>query len=251
MINPLKGFVKDDTIILRARLVYPGPDAHADPAPSSSQSHSIPSLSTSSPSAQPNSQNHTHSPRHAHSGTSSQPTLLPLIKPLSLSLSTPALSPRTFSLSQSSQDSEGSQLTPTSMSVLPPEMAAFLSCPRCSEHYEEEGRRSPNTLHCGHTFCLGVWSSIFVFFFLLSLFSLTLYIPPLPLLLPFPSLSFPLSIPPSPSLLQPTIWHAVPSTSSFPSCPSRLSHKAGCARRGREAAVDVQYMWPGTLGTFQ
>lgn len=159
MINPLKGFVKDDSIVLRARLVFPDPNSPVDSAPSSSQSNNTPSQSP----APLTSQTPSHSRRLIHSGSSTSQ-----LQPLSISLS----NSQSFPLSQSSQG-ESSQLTPTSTAVLPPEMTAFLSCPRCTESYEEEGGKSPNTLHCGHTFCLGaLYSSSFSisFSFILSLF---------------------------------------------------------------------------------
>ena len=78
--------------------------------------------------------------------------------PLSVSGSQPQSS---FSQVSSQDLSEETRtLTPTSTSVLLPEMTTFLSCPHCNEQFEEEGQRSPNTLHCGHTFCLGKPHSI-------------------------------------------------------------------------------------------
>ena len=156
VISPLRGFVKDDTILLHARLVCPGPDTHADSALSSSQSqsHSTSSLPTSSQS--PVSQNHAHSlwPQGTGSNSTHHQTLPSFTRSLPQSLSASSCV-QALVFSQSSQNSEGSQLTPTSTAVLPTEMAAFFSCPRCSERYKEEGKKAPNTLHCGHTFCLG------------------------------------------------------------------------------------------------
>ena len=140
VISPQRGFTKDDTIVMNARLVYLGPDAPPDPSPSPSLSH------FTSSTAQPN------TPSRATSGSITAPGSWS--HPLSLSSS------QSLSLSQqlsSSQESAGevTQLTPGSTSALPSEMASFLSCPHCSKHYEEEGLQTPNTLHCGHTFCLG------------------------------------------------------------------------------------------------
>ena len=135
--------MKDDRIVVTGRLVYPGPDARPDPTPSPSQSHSTPSSLTP--------QHSTHTSTHpATRGSSTASLANSQTHPLLVSSS------QSFSLSQmSSQDSELTQQQLLSTSVLPPEMVSFLSCPHCSQHYEEEGERSPNTLHCGHTFCLG------------------------------------------------------------------------------------------------
>ncbi|CAI8015339.1 Tripartite motif-containing protein 72, partial [Geodia barretti] len=147
VLNPLRGFVKDDTILVRARLVYPGPDAHPDPAPSLSQSHS-----TQAPSSQ------LHTPQsHASSSLCRTSSSLSSCAGSSrvTQIPTSLFPPLSQLSSQDSMTETSSQLTPSSTSILPPEMASFLSCPHCNEQYEAEGQRSPNTLLCGHSFCLG------------------------------------------------------------------------------------------------
>ena len=146
--NPAKGFVKNDSILLCARLVYVGPeDLHN---PSSSQLQNTSSSLSQSPASSPIAQ----SAPASRVGTSSRVHQ----HPLSVSGSQPQSS---FSQVSSQDLSEETRtLTPTSTSVLLPEMTTFLSCPHCNEQFEEEGQRSPNTLHCGHTFCLGKPHSI-------------------------------------------------------------------------------------------
>ena len=147
VLNPLRGFVKDDTILVRARLVYPGPDAHPDPPPSLSQSHS-----TQAPSSQ------LHTPQsHASSSLCRTSSSLSSCAGSSrvTQIPTSLFPPLSQLSSQDSMTETSSQLTPSSTSILPPEMASFLSCPHCNEQYEAEGQRSPNTLLCGHSFCLG------------------------------------------------------------------------------------------------
>jgi hypothetical protein len=144
VLNPLRGFVKDDTILVRARLVYPGPNARTDPAPSLSQSHSAqaPSSQPHTPQSHaPSSLSRTSSSLSSGAGSSRIPTsLFPPLSQLS---------------SQDSMTDTNCQLTPSSTSVLPPEMASFLSCPHCNDQYEAGGQKSPNTLLCGHSFCFG------------------------------------------------------------------------------------------------
>ena len=106
--------------MVQARVSYPDAEGHGDPI-------STPTTATSS-------QSHL-TPSHS---TNSQLSQLPL----------PALS---------SQESDGSQMmpTPTSTPLLSTEVVPLLACPCCNERYHTEGRRCPNTLKCGHTFCLG------------------------------------------------------------------------------------------------
>ena len=143
VLNPNRGFVKDDTIIVHARLVYPGPNARPDPTPSSSQSHS-----TSAHFSQPH-HSHSHTPSSLSRSSSSSSSY-----PGNSRVAQPPIPPLTHPSSQDSMSDSNSQLTPSSTSVLPPEMVSFLSCPYCNEQYEPEGQKSPNTLHCGHSFCL-------------------------------------------------------------------------------------------------
>ena len=151
--NPLKGFIKDDTLLLRARLVYPDLDAHVDSL--SSTLHSSQGHSSHTPSIPYTTQSLT-APPTTHSSQFSSPShsKIPPAQ-AKLQVSNSASNSQSQLFLPSSQDFENSELTPSSTSVLPSEMTTFLSCPGCAKQYETDGKKSPNTLKCGHTFCLG------------------------------------------------------------------------------------------------
>ena len=153
VMNPSKGFIKDDTLLLRARLVYPDLDAHVEPL--SSTTHSSQGHSSHTPSA-PYTTQSLIAPPTTHSSQFSSPShsKIPPAQAM-LQVSNSASNSQSQPFSQSSQELENSELTPSSTSVLPSEMTAFLFCPACAKQYETDGKKSPNTLTCGHTFCLG------------------------------------------------------------------------------------------------